>query len=79
MKVKYLIQVCWELSRSETRNREIRALLKAMEEFKLKESLVITGDYEAEEEIKNKRIKFLPLWKWVNQLSASKSQNKFLH
>ncbi len=60
-----LIQVCWQLRRKETRNREIRALLKAMEEFKLKESLVITEDYEAEEKIKNKRINFLPLWKWL--------------
>ena len=60
-----LIHVCWQLRRKETRNREIRALLKAMEEFKLKESLVITEDYEAEEKIKDKRINFLPLWKWL--------------
>lgn len=65
LKVKQLIQVCWELSRSETKNREIRALLKAMEEIKLKEALVITEDYEAEESIKDKKIRFLPLWKWL--------------
>ena len=65
LRVKELIQVCWELSRSETRNREIRALLKTMEEFKLREALVITEDYEAEEKIKNKQIKFFPLWKWL--------------
>lgn len=63
LKVKQLIQVCWELSRRETKNREIRVLLKAMEEFKLKKTLVITEDYEAEEKIKDKEIAFLPLWK----------------
>lgn len=65
LKVRELIQVCWELSRKETKNREIRALLKAMEEFKLKKALVITEDYEAEEKIKDKEIAFLPLWKWL--------------
>ena len=65
LKVKQLIQVCWELNRTETRNREIRSLLKAMEEFKLKESLVITENYEAKEKIKNKQIRFFPLWKWL--------------
>lgn len=65
LKVKQLIQVCWELIRKETKNREIRALLKAMGEFKLKEALVITEDYEAQEQIKNKQINFLPLWKWL--------------
>jgi hypothetical protein len=65
LKVKELIQVCWGLHRTETRNRELKSLLKAMEEFKLKEASVITEDYESEEEIKDKKIKFLPLWKWL--------------
>lgn len=65
LKVKQLIQVCWELSRSETKHREIRALLKAMQEFNLNEALVITEDYEAEETMKDKQIRFLPLWKWL--------------
>ncbi len=68
LKIKQLIQVCWDISRRETKNREIRALLKAMGEFKLKEALVITEDYEAEEKIKTKQINFLPLWKWLLSL-----------
>lgn len=64
-KVTQLIQVCWRLNRSQTKDREIRALFKALDEFKVKEALVITEDYEAEERIKDKEIKFLPLWKWL--------------
>jgi len=64
LKVKQLIQVCWQISRPETKNREIRALLKAMKEFNLEEGLIITDDYEAEENIKGKKINYIPLWKW---------------
>jgi predicted AAA+ superfamily ATPase len=64
LKVKQLIQVCWEINRPETKNREIRALLKAMKEFNLEEGLIITDDYEADENIKGKKINYIPLWKW---------------
>lgn len=36
-----------------------------MKELKLKEGLIITGDYEGEEKIKGKKIIFTPLWKWL--------------
>ncbi|MCD6093725.1 MAG: hypothetical protein J7J51_02915, partial [Candidatus Omnitrophica bacterium] len=55
----------WNLEEPRTKDREIKALIKAMEEFELKQGLIITEDYEAEEEIKGKRIKFFPLWKWL--------------
>lgn len=64
LKVKQLIQVCWEVNRPETKNREIRSLLKAMKEFNLEEGLIITDDYEAEENIKGKKINYIPLWEW---------------
>jgi len=60
-----LIQVCYSLDRKETKQREIQALLKAMEEFNLKEGIVITEDYENNELINNKKIRFIPLWKWL--------------
>ena len=60
-----LIQVCWNISDIETKEREIRSLLRAMEEFNLKESIIITEDQEGEEDIKGKKIKFVPLWKWL--------------
>jgi len=46
-------------------NREIRGLLEALEATKLKQGLVITADKEKEETIKGKKIRFVPLWKWL--------------
>lgn len=60
-----LIQVCWNLEKEITRQREVKSLLKAMEKFHLSESFIITENYEAEEKIKNKTIKYIPLWKWL--------------
>lgn len=71
LKVESLIQVCWDINSLETKNREIRALVKAMNEFKLDECMIITEDYEAEERIKDKKISFVPLWRWL--LTAEKS------
>jgi predicted AAA+ superfamily ATPase len=68
-KVKQLIQVCWNINEYKTKERELKALLKASREVKCRDLLVITEDYEAEEEIKaiNKiyRVKFLSLSKWL--------------
>lgn len=65
LKVKQLIQVCYEVDDYDTKKREIKALLKASQELKCKNLLVITNDEEAEEKIKGKTIKFMPLWKWL--------------
>ncbi len=68
-KIKQLLQVCYNLDNVNTKNREIRTLLKAGEELKCKNLLVITSAKEGEEDgewfgIKGK-IKFIPLWKWL--------------
>ena len=63
--VKQLIQVTYASSKDEIEKREIKALLKASEELKCKNLLIITWDYEDELEIENKKIKFIPLWKWL--------------
>lgn len=69
IKIKQLIQVCFNIQNPETKEREIRALIKAGNELKCKNLLVITEDYEGEEEIKwfgiKGKIKFIPLWKWL--------------
>jgi predicted AAA+ superfamily ATPase len=65
LEVKQLIQVCVDVSRIKTKERELRSMCKALEEFKLGEGLVITEDYEAEEEVKGKKIKFIPVWRWL--------------
>ncbi len=59
------IQVVWNIDDEKTKGREIRALLKAMEEFELKEGLIITGNFEGKDEIGNKRIIYKPFWKWA--------------
>ena len=64
--VTQVLQVCWELNRPETKIREIKALLKGMEELKLTEGFVITQDLEKEENIAGKEIRYVPLWKWLS-------------
>lgn len=68
-KVKQLIQVCYDAGDVRTKEREVRTLLKASKELKCKNLLVITEDYEAEEEASwfgtKRKIKFIPLWKWL--------------
>ncbi|MCD6247559.1 MAG: ATP-binding protein [Candidatus Diapherotrites archaeon] len=65
LKVKQLIQVTYASARDEIGRREIKALLKAGKELKCKNLLVITWDYEDEEKIESRKVKFLPIWKWL--------------
>jgi predicted AAA+ superfamily ATPase len=65
LEVKQLIQVTYASSKDEIEKREIKALLKASELLKCKDLLCITWDYEDEIKIKNKKIAFKPLWKWL--------------
>ncbi|MEK6974544.1 MAG: ATP-binding protein [Nanoarchaeota archaeon] len=69
IKIKQLIQVCYNLNNIEAKNREVRALLKAGKELNCKNLLVITFDKESEEETEwfgiTSKIKFIPLWKWL--------------
>jgi len=64
-KVTDLIQVCWNLNDPKTKNREIRSLVKAMNEFNKEKALVITEEHEAVEDVKGKEITYVPLWKWL--------------
>ena len=65
LRVKEVIQACWDPSNEKTKQRETKALLTSMKRFKLKKGLIITGDYEAEEEFKGKKIIYKPLWKFL--------------
>lgn len=64
-KVKTLFQVCAKIENFFTKEREIKSLLEASNELKCNDLLIITWDYEAEEKIGSKKIKFIPLWKWL--------------
>ena len=67
LRIKQLIQVCYDIENYDTKIRELKSLIKAKKEMKAKDSnlLVITSDYEGEEKFENKKIKFIPLWKWL--------------
>lgn len=58
------IQVCYELNK-ENEEREISGLLEAMEEFHLKEGLILTNEQEDERVLDKKKIKIMPVWKWI--------------
>jgi len=60
-KVKQLIQVCYDIEDFSTKNRELRALIKAGKELKCKNLSIITWDYEGREESKHREIEFRPV------------------
>jgi hypothetical protein len=65
LKVEQLIPVCRNIDPYKTKDVEIKALLNAGKELKCDNPLVITGDKEGEEMIKDKKIKYPPSWKWL--------------
>jgi predicted AAA+ superfamily ATPase len=65
LKIKQLVQVCYDIGHYDTKKREIDALSKASSELKCNDLLVIDDDYEGVEIVKDKRIKYIPLWKWL--------------
>ena len=68
-KIKELIQVCYDVDDIKASKREVRALIKASKELKCNNLLVITEGKEAEKEAAwfgiKRKIRFLPLWKWL--------------
>jgi len=69
LRVQRLIQVCRTLDEPGTRQREVRALLKASEDLQCKDLLVLTENAEGEESASwfgaRGKIRFEPLWKWL--------------
>lgn len=59
------IQVSWTLQDPETRNREIKGLIKAAAYCKVKEALVITLEEEDGLIIDGVDVKIIPAWKWM--------------
>ena len=64
--IKQLIQVTHVSGIDEISRRELRSLIKASDLLKCNDLLVITWDYEEEGEFEDKKIKFIPLWKWCS-------------
>ncbi|RLA83554.1 MAG: ATP-binding protein [Deltaproteobacteria bacterium] len=59
-----LIQACYDLSDYRTREREINGLLKASDRLKAKQLLIITPEEDGTEEVKGRRIRLIPFWRW---------------
>lgn len=64
-KIAHIIQVCESLGKLQTKEREIKSLLSASRDLKCDNLMIITRDEEKEERIKGKKIKSIPLWKWI--------------
>jgi hypothetical protein len=71
--VTQLIQVCLNVEDPRTKDREVRALLKASRELNCGNLLVLTDTAEGEEEASwfglRGMVRFLPLWKWLSGTS----------
>ncbi|VVB85532.1 AAA domain protein [uncultured archaeon] len=65
LKISLAIQVCWDISQPEIKEREVKGLLGALNEFDLDRGIIITEDYEGEEIMGGKRINYIPLWFWL--------------
>lgn len=63
-KIREAIQVCYVLNDS-NKERELNGLIEAMDKFKLKEAVILTHEQEEELKVKSKKIKVLPIWKWL--------------
>ncbi len=60
------IQVTYDMSSEDTRNREIQGLINACKNFNLKNGVIVT--YDSEDEITEDEIKIelIPFYKWAN-------------
>lgn len=65
LKVKTLIQVSYQIDEAGTKEREMKALAEAGEELKCNDLIVLTWDHEEGVEWQGKKIKIIPVWKWL--------------
>ncbi len=63
-KIEKVIQVCYELN-EENKDRELKGIVEAMDEFNLKDALILTMDQEDLISVDGKKIVIKPVWKWV--------------
>jgi hypothetical protein len=67
--IREAIQVCYSLDET-NREREIDGLMECMDKFKLKEGLILTHEQEDEIKIRNKKIRVVPVFKWLLDLKS---------
>jgi len=64
-KILSLIQVTESLESNKVRNREIEALVKAMNELKVSKGMILTYDHEEKVQSNGKSIMVKPIYKWL--------------
>lgn len=64
-KILGAVQVCWNIEKEKTEEREVKSLISACKELKLKKGLILTEDIEKEKKIEGIQISFRPIWKWL--------------
>ena len=63
-KILLAIQVTKKLD-EDNEKREINGLIEVMKEHKLSEGIILTEDQDEERTIDGKKIKILPVWRWL--------------
>ena len=64
-KITEAIQVSWSIYEESTKKREISGLIEAMEQYSLKQGLILTENEEESIHIDHYQINVLPVWKWL--------------
>jgi len=65
-KITHALQVTYDMSDVDTKEREIKGLLEACQNFDLRVATIVTYDSEDEFEIEGIKINLIPFYKWVN-------------
>ena len=60
-----LFQVSYDITLTDTKERETRALIKAIKHFGLKKGLILTFDSEEIIKTGEYEIEVKPVWKWL--------------
>ncbi|MEK6961500.1 MAG: ATP-binding protein [Nanoarchaeota archaeon] len=63
-KITQTFQVCYELN-EDNKEREIKGLVAALKEFKLKEGTILTFNQTDKLVFEDKKITVIPVWKWM--------------
>ncbi|HNQ82560.1 MAG TPA: ATP-binding protein [Bacteroidales bacterium] len=59
------VQVTYSMTANETRDREIKGLLEAMDSYNLSEGIILTDDTEENLSVNGNRILIMPVYKWL--------------
>ena len=68
-RIEHVIQVCYEMSEPETKERELSGLLEAMQLYQLQKGIIITmsehDSFVIEDEGASYEVTVLPIWEWL--------------